>query len=151
MARTLEVYPKAVIGSDWAYTLKVLDYGTGIAEHFPHSIPAGASPPSQLVLLKIGFILVTADTDTNQDVDDALFVDDIRPGPQTETVWGNWQTAAEAIIAGGVTDEFEFWQAWSKQATQQVRQDANRALVIQRGWQITGFHQHEGDGTNTDG
>jgi hypothetical protein len=34
-----------------------------------------------------------------------------------------------------------------------MRQDARRALVIQRGWQIDvgSVHQHEGDESNTDG
>lgn len=155
MARTLHVYPKAIIdASTWTYLLKVGD------SRFTHTVAAGVNATTELRLLKLVFDLTVEDTDTDQDVDDALFVDDIRPGPQVETVWGNWQERAEGIIAGltpGYTVA-DFWAEWTKGDTQAVRNDANRALVagpggIGRGWEIVvgTLHQHEGDGTNTDG
>lgn len=154
MARTLHVYPKAIIeGSTWTFVLKVHEVGVAPQSKFVHSVAAGVTAEIPLRLLKLGFDLVVADTDTDQDVDDALFVDDIRPGPQTETVWGNWQNIAEGIISGlatgyGVTD---FWAAWRRQDTSSVRSDARRALVTQRGWTVVSgsVHQHEGDGAVT--
>ncbi len=148
VARTVHVYPKAIIeGSEWRYIAKVGD------SRFEHTISAGITAVTPLVLLKLVFDVVVADTDTDTDIDDALFVDDIRPGPQTETVWGNWQGLAESIISGlapGYTAD-DFWVAWSIQDTNAVRQDARRALVTQRGWTIVSVHQHEGDGTVLDG
>jgi len=152
VARTLQVYPKAVLtGSEWVFTDKVGD------SRFRHTIAAGVTAETPLVLLKFVFDLIVEDTDTDQDVDDALFVDDIQPGPEVETVWSNWQDTAEGIIAGlspAVTTE-DFWAAWTFGDTQAVRNDANRALVagpggIGRGWTITALHQHEGDGTVLD-
>ncbi len=147
MARTLQVYPKAVLtGSEWQFTDKVGD------SRFRHTIAAGVTAETPLVLLKLVFGLIVEDTDTDQDVDDALFVDDIRPGPQTETVWGNWQELAESIIVGlapGYTAD-DFKAAWTRADTNTVRQDARRALVNQRGWTISFVHQHEGDGTDVD-
>ena len=147
MARTLQVYPKAVLtGSEWQFTDKVGD------SRFTHTIAAGVTAETPLVLLKLVFVLVVEDTDTDQDVDDSLFVDDIRPGPQTETVWGNWQDLAESIISGlatGYTAD-DFWAAWTIADTNAVRQDARRALVTQRGWTVDSVHQHEGDGTVLD-
>ena len=118
---------------------------------FDHLVAAGVTAEVPLVLLKLSFHLTVEDSDTDTDVDDSLFVDDIRPGPQAETVWGNWQTRAEGIIAGlspGYTEQ-DFWAAWTTGDTQAVRQDAQRALTtgpggIGRGWTITFFHQHEG-------
>ena len=67
---------------------------------------------------------------------------------------------AEGIVAGltpGYTVA-DFWADWTFGDTQAVRNDANRALVsgpggIGRGWEVVvgTLHQHEGDGTNTDG
>ena len=160
MSRTLHVYPKAIIdGSTWTYTLKVYEPATRVNERFEQSFAAGVTVTTELRLLKVSWDLIVGDFDTPSDVDDALFVDDIRPGPQVETVWGNWQIRAEGIIAGldpgyTVTD---FWASWTNGDTQAVRNDANRALVsgpggIGRGWTIPAgsVHQHEGDGTNTD-
>ncbi len=161
MSRTLHVYPKAIIdGSTWTYTLKVYEPATRVNERFEQSFAAGVTVTTELRLLKVSWDLIVGDFDTPSDVDDALFVDDIRPGPQVETVWGNWQATAEGIIAGltpgyTVTD---FWAAWTRGDTEAMRNDANRALVagpggIGRGWEVVAgsLHQHEGDGTNTDG
>ncbi len=153
MARTLEVYPKAFLtGSTWRLFVKVDD------SRFEHVVPAGVTADPSLNLLKVVFGLTVEDSDTDQDVDDALFLDDIQPGPSTVTVWGNWQTRAENIIAGlapGYTAD-DFWAAWTMGDTQAVRNDVQRALVagpggIGRGWTITSVHQHEGDGTVTKG
>jgi hypothetical protein len=105
---------------------------------------------SPLRELKVVFDVTVADTDTDQDVDDALFVDDIKPGPSIETVIGNWIERAEAII--GATDPTlaDYWAEWSKQDTAKTRNDARKALVKQRGWTVTAVHQHEGDNSNTD-
>ncbi len=94
------------------------------------------------------------DTDLDSDVDDALYVDDIKPGGGVATVWSNWRDQAETIISGlspGYTRN-DFFAAWTKQMTASVRTDANRALVIQRGWSINvgTIHQHESDGTVTE-
>lgn len=162
MARNLQVYPKAVLdGSIWFVTGKVDEFATGTRSRFEHVIPAGVTAETSLPLLKIVFDVIVEDTDTDQDVDDALFVDDIKPAPgirNIETVWSNWQARAEGIIAGlapGYTVK-DFWAAWTMGDTQAFRNDANRALVsgpggIGRGWTITFFHQHEGDGTVLEG
>ncbi len=152
MPRTVHVYPKAVLdGSTWTLTVDVGE------TRFVHSAVAGVTVTTELRLLKIVFELVVDDTDTDQDIDDALVLDDIRPGPQSETVVGNWQATAEGIIAGlpeGFT-EADFRAAWTEGDTQAMRNDANRALVagpggIGRGWTITTMHQHEGDDTVTE-
>ncbi len=152
MARSLEVYPKATLdGSTWRLVVKVDD------SRFEHLVPAGVTAETPLQLLKVVFDLTVEDSDTDQFVDDALFLDDIQPGPSVSTVWGNWQERAEGIITGlspGYTEP-DFWSAWTTGDTQAMRQDGQRALVsgpggIGRGWTITFFHQHEGDGTNTD-
>ena len=125
---------------------------------FRHVVGAGVTADPPVQLLKVVFDLTVEDSDTDADVDDALFLDDIQPGPSTATVWGNWQIRAEGIISGlspGYTVD-DFWAAWTGGNTQAVRNDANRALVsgpggIGRGWTITSFHQHEGDGTVLEG
>jgi hypothetical protein len=153
VARSLSIYPKASLdGSTWKLVVKVGD------SRFEHLVPAGITAETPLQLLKVVFDLIVEDSDTDSDVDDALFVDDIKSGPGVETVWGNWQTRAEGIITGldpGYTVD-DFWAAWTMGDTQAVRNDANRALVsgpggIGRGWTITSVHQHEGDGTVTEG
>ncbi len=155
MARLLHVYPKALIkGSLWTLTMKVYEPATKVNSRFVHTVPAGVTAETPLMLLKLVFDVVVGDADTAQDVDDALFVDDIKPGQQTATVWGNWADRAEGIISGlasGYTVG-DFWGDWSKQDTSKVRNDARKALVQQRGWTVPvgSIHQHEGDGTNTD-
>lgn len=155
MARTLHVYPKAVIeGSTWTYTLKVYEPATQINSRFVHTVAAGVTAEIPMRLLKLGFDLIVGDADTDQDVDDALFVDDIKPGAQVETVWGNWQELAENKITGlgtGYT-QADFYATWSPADTNAIRQDARRALIAQRGWTVpvSSIHQHEGDGTVTD-
>ena len=153
MARSVSVYPKAFLeGSTWRLVVKVG------SSRFEHVVLAGVIAETHLQLLKLVFGLTVEDSDTDQDVDDALFVDDIQPGPSTATVWGNWQITAEGIITGldpGYTVD-DFWSAWTQGNTQAVRNDAQRALVsgpggIGRGWTITGFHQHEGDNTVLEG
>ena len=149
MVRAVQVYPKVTLDSStWQVVNKV--GGT----NFEHLVPAGVTAETPLVLLKVVFDLTIEDSDLDSDVDDALYLDDIRPGPATETVWGNWQIRAEGIITGlapGYTAT-DFWEAWTFGDTQAVRNDANRALVagpggIGRGWTITAFHQHNGDGS----
>ena len=153
MTRNLNVYPKVFLeGSTWHLVVKV------DSSRFKHVVPAGVTAETPLQLLKLVFGLTVEDTDIDQDVDDALFLDDIQPGPNTATVWGNWQDRAEGIIAGlttGYTVD-DFWLAWTGGDTQAVRDDAQRALVsgpggIGRGWTIDSFHQHEGDGTLLEG
>jgi hypothetical protein len=129
------------------------EHTAGVTSRFVHVIPAGLTATSDLRELKYGFDLTVDDTDTDQDVDDALFVDDIRNGPQVETVIGNWIDRAEVIIAG-LSDPYtvaDYWAGWSQQDTAKTRNDGRTALITGRGWTVTSFHQHEGDGTNTDG
>lgn len=157
MARNLNVYPKVHLsGSTWLVRVKIQDDAGNaeVIEHSePSSVPGEASDQEggQLLLLKLVVEMTVADTDTFQDVADAFLVDDIRPGPQTETVWGNWRDEAESILAGMAQPYTmsEFYAEWSKQATQQIRQDARRALVTQRGWTVTHVKQSEGDGSST--
>jgi hypothetical protein len=137
--------------------MKVYEPLTKVNSRFVETIPAGLTVERPLPLLKVVWDLVVADSDTDQDVADSLFVDDIKPGPQTETVWGNWQTRAEGIISGLSTGYTvaDFWSAWTRGDTEAVRNDSQRAMVsgpggIGRGWTISNVHQHEGDGTNTD-
>ena len=156
MARNLQVYPKVILnGSTWDVVGKVDEFATGARSRFKHLVPAGVTAEVPLRMLKIVFDLTVEDTDIDQDVDDALFVDDIKPGPSVQTVWSNWQAIAEGIITGlspGYTENV-FWAAWTEDDTKAIRDDANRALVSPsgRGWTITGFHQHEGDGTVVNG
>ena len=151
--RILNVYPKAtLVGSEWTFIVKVTDLDTRSVSKFTHIIPAGVTATVPLLELKVVFDLTVADTDTDQDVDDALFDDDIKPGPQTETVWSNWQERAETII-GSLSAPYtvqDYWAEWSKQDTAKTRNDARSALVSGRGWTVGAVHQHEGDGTNTD-
>jgi len=153
VARSLNVYPKAVLtGASWLFIVKVYEAATGTSSRFEHTISAGVTAETPLTLLKLSFDMVVDDTDTDQDVDDALFVDDIRPGPQVETVWGNWQELAEVKISGlssGYTVD-DFSATWSKQNTNTVRQDVKRALITQRGWSVLFVHQHEGDRSVTE-
>ncbi len=139
--------------------MKVYEPSTRINSRFVESVAAGLTVERPLPLLKVVWDLVVADGDTDQDVADSLFVDDIKPGPQTQTVWGNWQTRAEGIISGLASGYAvaDFWSAWTMGDTQAVRNDSHRAMVsgpggIGRGWTIVAgsVHQHEGDGSNTD-
>lgn len=160
MARELHVFPKvSLVGSTWTLRVNVYEHAAYVpgvtskeeaTSRFVHEIPAGVTVTVPLRELKVAFDLTVGDTDTDQDVDDMLFVDDVKPGPAVETVWGNWQERAEGII--GVTDPTlaEYWAAWSKADTAKTRNDVASA-VSGRGWTVTAVHQHEGDGTNTDG
>jgi len=154
VARLLHVYPKAtLVGSTWTFIVNVYEHATRVTSRFTHSIPAGLTATIDLRELKYGFDLTVGDTDTDQDVDDALFADDIRNGPQVETVIGNWIDRAETNI-GGLSDPYtleEYWASWSLQDTNKTRNDGRSALISGRGWTVSAFHQHEGNGTNTDG
>ncbi len=156
MARSLNVYPKAILdGSTWQLVTKVGN------SHFEHLVPAGVTAEIPLQLLKLSFDLTVEDSDLDSDVDDALFLDDITPAPSVravQTVWSEWQLRAEGIITSLSPDYTaeDFWAAWTMGDTQALRNDLNRALVsgpggIGRGWTIMFFHQHEGDGTVTEG
>lgn len=147
-----EVYPKAFLeGSTWNLLVKVGDDNPQTA-----STPASVTSAAPIVLLKM-IIRLDTGADPASEVFVALTVDDIRPGPQTETVWGNWVTTAESIAASlppGFTGA-EFRAAWTQGDTMAIRNDGRRALVsgpggIGRGWTVLSIHQHEGDGTNTD-
>ena len=161
MARTVHLYPKAVIdAATWTFLVKVYTPDTRVNSRFEHTVPAGVTATTPLVLLKFNLDMIVEDTDTDQDIDDSMFVDDIRPGPQVESAWFQWQELAEGIITGltpGYT-ALDFRQAWTFGDTQAVRNSFNRALVagpggVGRGWTIIpgSLHQHEGDGTTTDG
>lgn len=155
MSRLLNVYPKASIqGSTWTLTVKVSDYTT--VSRFVHQIPAGVSVATPLQLLKVVFDVEVGDTVTDADVDSAIFVDDIKRGAGTETVWSNWQAAAEQIVAGlgAAYSEDDFRSAWTRNDTEKLRNDIQRAFVsgpggMGRGWSIVNVHHHEGDGTVT--
>jgi hypothetical protein len=155
MARNLHVYPKAIIVADtWTFIVKVYEHATRVTSRFTHIVPAAVTAEVPLTLLKVSWDMTVDDSVTDQDVDDALFLDDIQPGPQTATVWSEWQELAEGIISGLTTGYTvgDFFAEWSAQNTNSVRQDARRALVTQRGWvvDVGSVHQHEGDGTTTD-
>jgi hypothetical protein len=145
MARNLQVYPKiTLVGSLWEITLKVDDLAAG-QTRFVTTEAAGITAIEPTVLLKLVFGLIVGDADADQDVYDALYVDDIRPGPQTETVWSNWRDRAEASWLSGRDNR-------SSQDTTKTRNDARRALVTQRGWTVPAgsVHQHEADGSVTE-
>lgn len=156
MARSLHVYPKVILeGSNWTLNLDVSEDGVKEAD-LTFSLPAGVAVPVPLVLLKVVFDMVVGDSDTAQDVMDALTVDDIRPGPQTATVASNWIERAETDInrlPPGFTAE-DFMATQSKQDTSKMRSDA-RSAFGGRGWtenpdSVGSLHQHEGDGTSVD-
>ncbi len=160
MARNLSVHPKVVLkGPLWIVSGRVDEFAAGTRSEFIHEVAAGVTAVVPLKLLKIVFDLTVPDGTPDSDVDDALFVDDIHPAPgQTQTVWSNWAARAEGIINGldpGYT-EADWVAAWTSADTAAVRSDANAALVsgpggIGRGWIITFFHQHEGDGSELEG
>jgi hypothetical protein len=155
MARTLNIYPKALIeGSVWTYIVKTYEPSTRVNSRFVHTVPAGVTADIPLSLLKLSYDLVVGDADTDGDVDTAHFVDTAASGPTNgETLWETWQTLAETVLAGlsAPYTQADYYAEWSKQDTQQVRQAGNRILVNGRGWTIPFVHQHEGDGTTTDG
>ena len=155
MVRNLHVYPKVILdGSTWTLYLDVSEDGVKEAD-LEFSLLAGVTTTFPLVLLKVSFDVIVGDTDTAQDVMDALTVDDIKPGPQTATVATNWVERAEADINGlspGFTAE-DFKAAQSKQDSSKMRADATKAMG-DRGWvenpdSVGSVHQHEGDGSNT--
>ena len=154
MARQLHVYPKALIeASTWTYLIKVYEPATRVNSRFEHTVPAGVTADVPLVLLKLSYDLTVGDTDTDQDVDTAHFVDTASGGPTNgQTLWESWQTLAESNLAGLTAPytQADYWAEWSKKNTQRVRQAGNRILVNGRGWTVQNVHQHEGDGTNTD-
>ncbi len=157
MVRELHVYPKGVLlaglPGTWLLDLSVYEHATGVTSYFTRSDPSAHNVEADLRDLKLAFDLVVADSDTDQDVFDALTVDDIRPGPQYETVWSNFVVRADGIYDDVLpSNNLEFWAGWRKQDTAQTRSDARRALVTQRGWTVVAgtVHQHEGDSTVTD-
>ncbi len=160
MARNLSLYLKAVLTESlWMVWGRVDEFAAGTSSTFNHEVAAGVTALIPLPMLKIVFDLTVPDGTPDSDVDDALFVDDIHPAPgQTQTVWSNWQQLAEGLISGlppGYT-EADWLAAWTSADTAAVRSDANTALVsgpggIGRGWIITFFHQHEGDGSELEG
>jgi hypothetical protein len=145
--RSFEIYPAAtLVASTWQLIIEISEGDETTS--FVHLIPAAVTADHELSLLKVVFDLSVADTDTAQDVDDALFKDDIHPSEQrTETVVGNWITLAERIIArsGSGLTQREFWVEWSQPDTAKMRNDARKALITGRGWTVTAVHQHEGD------
>ncbi len=162
MARTLHVYPWVTIeDSTWMFIVNVYENATRVDTQFGNDrdppIQAGVTATVPLSLLSVAFDLVVEDTDEDQFVDDALFLDDIQPGPQTLTAWEDTQEIAEGIINGlspGYTAR-DFQQAWTHGDTQAVRNSIQRALTsgpggIGRGWDIEAVHQHEGDRTVTE-
>lgn len=154
MARTFHVYPKAqLVDSTWKLVVKVYEPSTKENWRFVHEITAGVVASTALFELKISFDLIVADTDTPQDVDDALFVDDIAPGPSVASVWARWQDRAENIISGlsAPYTLSNYWADWAPNNTAKTRTDARKALMTQRGWSVPFIHWHEGDGTSEDG
>ena len=100
--RIVEVYPKAVLSGDvWRLNVKVG------SSSFVHLFPSTVTVTGEVMLLKVVFILEIGDTDTDQDVDDMIITDDIKPGSGVETVWGNWQANAEAVLDGMVDPTWE--------------------------------------------
>ena len=161
MARNLEIYPKAILdmSGTWTLRLRISDNDTGQSSSTPEfSAPGSPVPEIPLLLLKIVFWLSTPDDVTDQDVLDAFTIDDVQPGGGTASVWGNWIARANDVIAAlptGYTVQ-EFWAWWSTADTNNMRNDARNALEdgpgsIGRGWTITGFHQHEPNGSTLDG
>lgn len=158
MPRNLHVYPKAgITGSDWWFLVKVYDQDTRVSSRFKHTIPAGVTAEIPLTLLKLSYDMVVEDPPnpdpTDQDVDDAHFVDTAAGGPTNgETLWETWQGEAEAIIAGLTTGytHADFFAAWTQQDTARIRTAARRILINGRGWTVSSVHQHEGDGTVTE-
>jgi hypothetical protein len=152
VARNLHVYPKATItGTQWDFVVNV--WGDGPRTKHRHTIPAAVTAETPLVLLKLAFDLTVADTDTNQDVDDAMWLDTAAGGPTNgETLWESWQDLAESIISG-LTSGYtlgDFRAGWTQQNTARIRTAARRILINGRGWTVTDVHQHEGDGTVTE-
>jgi hypothetical protein len=156
VARNLHVYPKAVIdGSTWTYLVKVFDQDTRTNTRFEHVVPAAVTAEVPLRLLKVSWDMTVADSDSDADVDDALFVDTASGGPTNgETLWETWQGLADPKIAG-LTSPYtaaDFFAEWSQQDTARIRNAARRILINGRGWTVVSgtVHQHEGDHSNTD-
>lgn len=155
MARNLAVMPRAYIkDSTWTLRIQFKDDDTGTKTTLTYTQAAGVTVETGLNMPRLSFDLIVGDADTEQDVLDALTVDDIKPGGGVETVFGNIIDIAEGHIGNlttGYTNQ-DFHAEWSKQNTSAVRTDARRALITQRGWAIPvgSIHQHEGDGTVTE-
>ncbi len=149
--RILNVYPKTTIeGSTRTVTVKVFDQQTGIVSRFVH-IGSGVAAEVSLIGLKYVFDLIVPAEVTDQDIDNALYMDDIEPG---KSAWAKAGAMINTIIGGlpGGYDQAMFWAGHTKPATAAARADIDKALVIQRGWVIVAgsMHQHEGDGTSVD-
>lgn len=155
MARNLVVMTKGWIdGSTWTLRTQFHDDDTGVKTTIFYTTAAGLTAERPLTSPRLSFDLVVGDADTEQDVVDALTLDDIKPGGGFETVFGNWIAIAEghiSVLSTGYTRD-DFWAEWTKQNTSAIRSDARRALVTQRGWTVVAgsVHQHEGDGTTTE-
>ncbi len=161
MSRFFIVYPKGILnGTMWEFIVEVYEHATRIKMEFVHFVPASLGISGNLIELKLGFDLVVNDADEPEAVFLALSDDDIRGGPQYETVIGNWIERAEANIVPPDPDadppippmtQADYEAAWSNQDTSKTRADARKALVTQRGWTVIAVHWHEGDGTPVDG
>jgi hypothetical protein len=158
MARNLHVYPKAILQapSTWRYLVKVYEPATRINSRFEHTEPAGVTAELTLPLLKLSYDLTVPDVVTDQDVDDAHWSDTAQGGPNNgKTLWDAWRDIAETnLTALGTGYTLADWYAeWSNQDTSRIRDQGRRILVNGRGWVIDvgSIHQHEGDGSNTDG
>lgn len=151
MTRDLHVYPKATLtGSDWMFTVNVHEHAAGTTSRFIHLSVGSISALVPLKLPKLAVDLIVPDGVTDSDVDDAIFVDDIRPGAQSETVWEAWRDTAETVIdrlTVGYT-LVDFRTEWSNNESLSARRDLMRALVTIRGWTIPAgaLHQHVSGG-----
>ena len=132
MAR-YEVYPKAWLSSSgWELVLRVLDMDTDEQTEYRATAPgtAGRWRVPKLVLELDG-------PSSPDEIRDLFLSDDIRPGPQTETVW-------EAFV-----DTAEGNTAWTKQDTAKLRQALSRGLSGYP-WTLLAVEVHEIDGTVTE-
>lgn len=150
MARNLAITPKIVLdGSDWVLAFFVYDKDLRVRSKFKYVFPASVSSPVPIRLLKVAFDMIVDDTDTDQMVADAFVYEDIRSGPQVETVIGNWIGLAETQIQG-LGDPWtynDFVAAWTPNEVNAVIGDV-RTLIKNR-WTIPvgEIHYHSSEGS----
>lgn len=155
MAYEIQCYPKVQLkGTTWRVRVKLSsDTDYAVIEHIETAgIAADCTDQNagQLLLLKLSFVVVVEDSDTFQDVFDALIVDDIRPGPQTASVWDRWRDRAESILSGMSSPytRADYWAEWGQNDTAAIRNDA-RTAIGNRGWTVLpgSVKYMEGDGS----
>jgi hypothetical protein len=152
----LEAFPKVVLragAADWLLAVKVTDQDTAESHTITGTFTAGVTHDQDLSLYKLVVEVTTTHTTETieqkaQDVFDALTVDDIEQKPGVQTVFGNWQERAEAVISGLAAGARNgaLWTGFGNPDRSKTRNDARSALTA-RGWTFVALHEHQDEDT----